>query len=155
MKKFILMIALAFSMIAMQSCKDAQFGVTYSLTTTGDAVGNVQFNFPVGHVALNGDADVDVLVTNDTTKTTVFGSVQESDVLALSAALVSEDATVAAEANAVDAWLAQNFSVTTNDADGNYYVHIVGYVRETVTGLTFSIDRVFTNRVNTEVAVAE
>jgi len=137
------MIALAFCMFAMQSCKE-QFGFTYSLTTTGDAVGNVQFNFPVGHVALNGDADVDVLVSN-VADSTVFGAVNEGEVLALGAALESEDAKVVAEATAVDAWLTQNFSATT--AGGDYYVHVVGYVRETVTGVTFSVDRVFTNRV--------
>jgi len=145
MKKFILMCALAFSMIAMQSCKETQFGVDYSLNATGDAVGNVQFNFPVGHIALNGDADLDALITSDTTKLVVFGTPCE-DALVLGEAVASKDKEVAAAATAVDAWVAKNFSVTT--ADGNYYVLLAGYVRERVTGLTFEFKKEFTNRTN-------
>lgn len=146
MKKFIMMIALAFSMIAMQSCKDTQFGVTYSLTATGDAVGNVQFNVPVGHFAVNGDADLDVLVSNDTTPAVLFGAAEDDEVFALGEALESNETDVLAASTAVEGWLQENFSV--NDAGGDYYIHIVGFVRENLTGLTFSVDKVFSNRDN-------
>lgn len=154
MRKFICMFALLIGLVAMQSCKESFFGVTYSLDTTGDVTGDVQLNYPYGFVGVNGDAELNMRVSNDTVL--VFGSVAEEDVVPLGAALESNDEQELVGATAVNGWFNDNFSVDVNDADATYYFHIVGRIRENLTGLTFSVDKEFTNRPpNTEVAVVD
>lgn len=144
MKKIFLMIAMVLGMITMQSCKDTQFGVDYSVAVTGDADGGVLFNVPVGTIKLDGDAKVDINLG----KTPALLNVQDTTttVYVLADAVKSNDVKVAETANAVNEWFTNSFYVSGTTADASYYVHIVGFVRERVTGLTFAVDREFTNR---------
>ena len=148
MKKFLTILAVALGMFAMQSC-NTNDGIVYSVTAYGDANGNLSMVFPNGNLELNGKSDIDFVWDNDKDEviaavdTTTFG-VGEG-VYGLDEAIAADDAKLKEQANAVNDWLANTFEV--NSAEGDYYVHIVGYAKEKVTGFTLAIDRVFTNRV--------
>lgn len=140
------MMALVIGMITMQSCKNTQFGIDYSLKATGDANGNVEFVFPKGDVVLDGTAKVAAGLHSEQT----FAVAENAETYVLGEAVAAEDVKLAETANAVERWFEENFyvkaSLDTTQAKGDYYVLIDGYARERVTGLTFTIHKEFTNR---------
>lgn len=121
------------------SCNDNQsFGIEYALNSNGSTDGSVTVAFPSGEFTLNGDANYVFNWTNADKKLLNAGAIFLSD------ALNSNDAKIAKAANEVNTWLESAIHVT--DAEGNYDVYVKGYVKETLTGLTFEIDKHFTNK---------
>lgn len=120
------------------SCSNGvQFGIEYSLQSDGMANGNVALTFDGGSFDLNGDASYALNWQN---------TIKLSDVMNapnLDTAKAAKDPTTAATAEKVDSWLEDNFRVSS--AGGTYDIYIKGYIKETATGLTFQVDKHFTN----------
>jgi len=137
MKKALSIIIALGMLVAFQGCKDAQMGIVYSVTAVGDANGDVDITFPNGEFRSSGKAAIDFKWSNDTT--TAF----RANYLTLEQAYATNDKEIVAAASEIDAFL-QSFDATA--AKGDYYVHLKGYVKETLTGVTISVDKEFTNR---------
>ena len=142
MKKFICMLAVAILMIgATASCtscnKDVNWGIEYSLQSDGMANGNVVLTFDGGSFTLDGQANYIFEWHN-----TVFLNATRAS-LPLDEGLEAEDADTVAAAQKVESWL--NDFITVTSAGGTYDIYVKGYVKETATGITFAIDRHFTN----------
>lgn len=142
MKKFICLLAATILMIgATASCtscnKDVNWGIEYSLQSDGMANGNVVLTFDGGSFTLDGQANYIFEWHN-----TVFLNATKAS-LPLDTGLESEDANTVTAAQKVESWL--NDSITVMSAGGTYDIYVKGYVKETATGITFAIDRHFTN----------
>lgn len=120
------------------SCSsDVHFGIEYSLQSNGTANGDVAVTFEGGSFSINGDAKYTFSWENTILLT------KANNVVSLEQALVSKYARIADTAKKVDDWL--NSSINVTAAGGTYDLYVKGYVKETATGLTFEIDRHFTN----------
>lgn len=114
MKKFFLAIALAFSLLTMQSCKNDTTRLLVDLTAT--AQGQVEFTWPGGGATINGDATV--FECTDTTKV-VPNDVKEYN---LYEAVYANDAEVADAAN----YVANQINV--KGVKGKYHLSIHGHI---------------------------
>ena len=142
MKKFICLLAVALLMVGLTagctSCSnDVHFGIEYSLQSDGQANGNVALTFDGGSFDLNGEADYALNWSN----TILLAN--QVDGIPLATALESKDMHTLEAATKVNEWLDNSIKVTS--AGGTYDIYVKGYVKETATGLTFAIDRHFTN----------
>ena len=143
MRKFITIVLAAVTMLFAASCtscnNDVKFGIEYDLAVNGSTDAAVSVEFVGGHFSVDGAAKFDFDWAN-VLKDTKFESAQA---LALDEALVSNDAKVAEAAARVNEWL--ETEVAVKDFTGHYDIYIKGYVKETLTGLKFEIDRRITN----------
>lgn len=141
MKKFIIIMVAALTMFAtISSCScnnsDTPWGVEYALQSDGKTDANVTVQFFNANMSLNGDADYVFDWTN--VPVLLHGSA-----VVLSDALTSNDAKTVQAAEYINGWLDEWFKVVS--FEGTYDIYIKGYVKETKTQITFSIDRHFTN----------
>ena len=133
MKKFITICCVLFLVLAaFTSCKDVKPEFKFQLELTGDVADAT--------TAIKGDFAVNVTneIINDFNATYVLTDVN-TEILS-----IAEPKGVQANEwleNYVQENVINEFSATTD-----YYIAVKGYVHETLTGLTFSVDKVFTNR---------
>ena len=133
MKKFItICCALFLVLAALTSCKDVKPEFKFQLELTGDVADAT--------TAIKGDFAVNVTneIINDFNATYVLTDAN-TEILS-----IAEPKGVQANEwleNYVQENVINEFSATTD-----YYIAVKGYVHETLTGLTFSVDKVFTNR---------
>ena len=121
------------------SCSsDVHFGIEYSLQSNGTANGDVAVTFEGGSFSIYGEANYAFSWQNTILLT------KANNVISLEQALVAKDSRTADAAKKVDDWL--NSSIQVVSAGGTYDIYIKGYVKETATGITFDIDRHFTNK---------
>lgn len=133
MKKFITICCVLFLMLsAFTSCKDVKPEFKFQLELTGDVADTT--------TAIKGDFAVNVTneIINDFNATYVLTDANTE--------ILSIAEPKGAQANEwLENYVQENvineFSATTD-----YYIAVKGYVHETLTGLTFSVDKVFTNR---------
>lgn len=140
MKKLMLVLVAALAVLATGcSCNNesSPWGVEYSLQSNGMTDASVSFAFFNGSCTLKGDADY---VFDWSNAPEVLGA--EKAVL-LSEGLLSKDAETLQAAEYVNGWLDEWFKVVS--FEGHYDIYIKGYVKETKTQITFTIDRHFTN----------
>lgn len=142
MKKFILIAVAALAMLATFSAcscsnNDAPWGVEYALQSDGKTDASVTAQFFNANMSLNGDADYVFDWTNSPV------ALRSESALVLADALTSNDAQTVKAAEYVNGWLDEWFKVVS--FEGHYDIYIKGYVKETKTQITFSIDRHFTN----------
>lgn len=137
MKKLFITLA-ALAALTLTGCK-AQWGVIYSVVADGDADGKVAVTFPNGAFNTDGKAALDFVFSNDTTKV-----LKAYNAMTLEQGMRSGHKDTQEAALNVAGWVDDMFKA--NAASGTYRVHFKGFVQETATGLTFSIDRTFTNR---------
>ena len=137
MRKFLAIFAVLVTALAC-SCNNENngFGIEYALNSDGVTDGHVVLTFPSGEFSLKGDANYQFEWTN-------VDKVVTNDVKSLDSALATKDVQVLSAANYVNAWLDSVIKIT--EADGNYDIYVKGYVKETLTGITFSVDKHFTN----------
>ena len=138
MKKFICLLVAVAAVLSCSCNNDASFGIEYALNSDGNTDGMVTLVFPAGEFSLKGDAGYQFHWTN------VDKVVAENEVLPLDKSLGVKDAKVSDAAKRVNEWLESAIHVT--EAEGNYDIYVNGYVKETLTGITFAIDRHFTNK---------
>lgn len=133
MKKFITICCVLFLVLAaFTSCKDVKPEFKFQLELTGDVADAT--------TAIKGDFAVNVTneIINDFNATYVLTDAN-TEILS-----IAEPKGVQANEwleNYVQENVINEFSATTD-----YYIVVKGYVHETLTGLTFSVDKVFTNR---------
>lgn len=133
MKKFITICCVLFLVLAaFTSCKDVKPEFKFQLELTGDVADAT--------TAIKGDFAVNVTneIINDFNATYVLTDAN-TEILS-----IAEPKGVQANEwleNYVQENVINEFSATTD-----YYIAVKGYVHETLTGLTFSVDKVFTNR---------
>ena len=142
MKKILFSLVAVLGVLAtLVSCscnnEDTPWGVEYSLNSDGKTDASVTLAVFNGSVSLNGDADY-VLHWNNAPK--LLGA---EKAVVLSDALCSNDAKTLQAAEYVNGWLDEWFKVVS--FEGHYDIYIKGYVKETKTQITFSVDRHFTN----------
>ena len=133
MKKFITICCVLFLVLAaFTSCKDVKPEFKFQLELTGDVSDTT--------TAIKGDFAVNVTneIINDFNATYVLTDANTE--------ILSIAEPKGAQANEwLENYVQENvineFSATTD-----YYIAVKGYVHETLTGLTFSVDKVFTNR---------
>lgn len=133
MKKFITICCVLFLVLAaFTSCKDVKPEFKFQLELTGDVADTT--------TAIKGDFAVNVTneIINDFNATYVLTDANTE--------ILSIAEPKGAQANEwLENYVQENvineFSATTD-----YYIAVKGYVHETLTGLTFSVDKVFTNR---------
>ena len=129
-----------FATVSSCSCNNSDpWGVEYSLQSDGKTDANVAVQFFNANLSLNGGADYVFNWTNVNTPE-VFHATKA---LVLNDALTYSDIQTAQAAEYVNNWLDEWFKVLS--FDGTYDIYIKGYVKETKTQITFSIDRHFTN----------
>lgn len=133
MKKFITICCVLFLVLAaFTSCKDVKPEFKFQLELKGDVADAT--------TAIKGDFAVNVTneIINDFNATYVLTDAN-TEILS-----IAEPKGVQANEwleNYVQENVINEFSATTD-----YYIAVKGYVHETLTGLTFSVDKVFTNR---------
>ena len=133
MKKFITICCVLFLVLAaFTSCKDVKPEFKFQLELKGDVADAT--------TAIKGDFAVNVTneIINDFNATYVLTD-ENTEILSIA----EPKGTQANEwlENYVQENVINEFSATTD-----YYIAVKGYVHETLTGLTFSVDKVFTNR---------
>lgn len=141
MKKFYFLAAILALAVSFTSCKTAQFGVAYAVTVVGDGDGQVDVSFPQGRFAMDGTAGIDLRVSNDTNVLTAPVTckafvLNENDPQHLKALRLCND------------FMEQEFVVNETEAGGTYDILIKGFVRETLTGIGFEVEKHLTNRAN-------
>lgn len=130
MKKIFYVILMAASMmLAFTSCKDVKPEFKFQLALVGDAADSA--------TCIAGDFDINVCNNAD-----VFATINDTD------EIVSIVAPEGAEANRwLENYIEENvineFYSTTE-----YSVSVKGFVHEVNTGMTFSVDKTFTNHQN-------
>lgn len=143
MKKFLCLMVAVLLVVGLStgctSCnKDVHFGIEYSLQSNGTANGDVEVTFEGGSFSIDGEANYAFSWQNTILLT------KANNAISLEQALGAKDARTADAAKKVDDWL--NSSIQVVSAGGTYDIYIKGYVKETATGITFDIDRHFTNK---------
>lgn len=130
MKKILFVIAIVSSMmLALTSCKDVKSEFKFQLALVGDAADST--------TSLVGDFDINVCNNAE-----VFSAINDTN------EIVSIVAPEGAEANKwLENYIEENvineFYPTTE-----YSVFVKGFVHEVNTGMTFSVDKTFTNHQN-------
>lgn len=133
MKKVFMIFIALIAMMSVTSCEKESFSVVYNVTIMGDAEGDFTLVFPDGSLNLKGESNLDFK----------WGNGGEGESISLGDAFYSENVKVREAAFYVEDEI-EKFSASA--ARGTYYVHIVGYAEESVTGVKISIDKVLTNR---------
>lgn len=120
---------------AFTSCKDVKPEFKFQLELTGDVADST--------TAIKGDFAINVTneAAQDFNAVYVLGAAADNAILSIAEPQ-------GAQANEwLDNYIQENvineFTATTE-----YYIAVKGYVHETLTGITFSVDKVFTNRTN-------
>ena len=143
MKKFLYLLAVVLIVGMTAGCTscngDVQFGIEYSLQSDGQVNGDVCLTFDGGSFNINGESNYALHWSN-----TVL--LNDSEGIPLETALGAKNSEMVVAANRVNEWLDNSIKVTS--AGGTYDIYVKGYVKEIATGLTFAIDRHFSN-INT------
>lgn len=139
MKKFLFIALAIVSSMVFTSC-GTQFGLVYGVQLTGDGDGQFEVTFPQGSYEMNGKAALalnvgDSVLFNDTTAKVAY----KKDVL-----LRGNQKEIEAMRRVNDS-IANQFNAF--DGEGTYDIWLKGFVKEIGTGLVFSVDRHFTNRM--------
>ena len=129
MRKILLFLVMTLTLTAITSCKDVKPRFKFQLALNGEVADSV--------TAVQGDFDVNVC-----NNVVVFQTINDTTEVLSIASHEGNDAN-----NWLDNYIQTN--VISEFADSTEYViNVKGYVYETLTGITFSVDKTFTNKTN-------
>lgn len=129
MKKILLFLVMALTLTAITSCKDVKPRFKFQLALNGEVADSV--------TAVQGDFDVNVC-----NNVVVFQTINDTTEVLSIASPEGNDAN-----NWLDNYIQTNvISEFANSTE--YVINVNGYVYETLTGITFSVDKTFTNKTN-------
>ena len=129
MKKILLFLVMALTLTAITSCKDVKPRFKFQLALNGEVEDSV--------TAVQGDFDVNVC-----NNVVVFQTINDTTEVLSIASPEGNDAN-----NWLDNYIQTNvISEFANSTE--YVINVKGYVYETLTGITFSVDKTFTNKTN-------
>ena len=147
MRKFITFVLATLTVLFVASCTScknedgsSKFGIEYSLSVDGNTDGAVDVTFAGGYFNIDGASNFDFAWTNAEKAT----KLEAGKAYGLDSALAMKDATVSEAATRANDWLEENVGV--KDFSGHYKIHIKGYIKETLTGLMFEVDRELSNQ---------
>ena len=129
MRKILLFLVMALTLTAITSCKDVKPRFKFQLALNGQVADSV--------TAVQGDFDVNVC-----NNVVVFQTINDTTEVLSIASPEGNDAN-----NWLDNYIQTNvISEFANSTE--YVINVKGYVYETLTGITFSVDKTFTNKTN-------
>ena len=129
MRKILLFLVMALTLTAITSCKDVKPRFKFQLALNGEVADSV--------TAVQGDFDVNVC-----NNVVVFQTINDTTEVISIASPEGNDAN-----NWLDNYIQTNvISEFANSTE--YVINVRGYVYETLTGITFSVDKTFTNKTN-------
>ena len=129
MRKILLFLVMALTLTAITSCKDVKPRFKFQLALNGEVADSV--------TAVQGDFDVNVC-----NNVVVFQTINDTTEVLSIASPEGNDAN-----NWLDNYIHTNvISEFANSTE--YVINVKGYVYETLTGITFSVDKTFTNKTN-------
>ena len=129
MRKILLFLVMALTLTAIISCKDVKPRFKFQLAINGEVADSV--------TAVQGDFDVNVC-----NNAVVFQTINDTTEVLSIASPEGNDAN-----NWLDNYIQTNvISEFANSTE--YVINVKGYVYETLTGMTFSVDKTFTNKTN-------
>ena len=129
MRKILLFLVIALTLTAITSCKDVKPRFKFQLALNGEVADSV--------TAVQGDFDVNVC-----NNVVVFQTINDTTEVLSIASPEGNDAN-----NWLDNYIQTNvISEFANSTE--YVINVNGYVYETLTGITFSVDKTFTNKTN-------
>lgn len=129
MRKILLFLVMALTLTAITSCKDVKPRFKFQLALNGEVADSV--------TAVQGDFDVNVC-----NNVVVFQTINDTTEVLSIASPEGNDAN-----NWLDNYIHTNvISEFANSTE--YVINVNGYVYETLTGITFSVDKTFTNKTN-------
>ena len=129
MRKILLFLVMALTLTAITSCKDVKPRFKFQLALNGEVADSVK--------AVQGDFDVNVC-----NNVVVFQTINDTTEVLSIASPEGNDAN-----NWLDNYIQTNIiSEFANSTE--YVINVKGYVYETLTGITFSVDKTFTNKTN-------
>lgn len=129
MRKILLFLVMALTLTAITSCKDVKPRFKFQLALNGEVSDSV--------TAVQGDFDVNVC-----NNVVVFQTINDTTEVLSIASPEGNDAN-----NWLDNYIQTNvISEFANSTE--YVINVKGYVYETLTGITFSVDKTFTNKTN-------
>ena len=129
MRKILLFLVMALTLTAITSCKDVKPRFKFQLALNGEVEDSV--------TAFQGDFDVNVC-----NNVVVFQTINDTTEVLSIASPEGNDAN-----NWLDNYIQTNvISEFANSTE--YVINVKGYVYETLTGITFSVDKTFTNKTN-------
>ena len=141
MRKFISFISVAFLVVCTACTNDTPWGIEYALNSNGKTDASVCVTFPNGNFDIDGAADYQFNWSSspaDTNKVFNLGAARSLD-----ESLTCNDMKVVQAAEFVNTWFEEFIKVSS--FEGHYDIYVKGYIKETKTQITFSIDRHFTN----------
>lgn len=141
MKKFLIFLVAVFGLLACAtSCKDSAFSFEYSFTIDGHASGDISVMFPGGGLDMKGGSELEFNYSS-APEDALFSKSMPSYTIS---ELKNSDRN---NYNKVGKLVENNYEAQfkATSADGTYYLHVVGVVRERLTGLEVKIDKVLTN----------
>lgn len=129
MRKILLFLVMALTLTAITSCKDVKPRFKFQLALNSEVADSV--------TAVQGDFDVNVC-----NNVVVFQTINDTTEVLSIASPEGNDAN-----NWLDNYIQTNvISEFANSTE--YVINVKGYVYETLTGITFSVDKTFTNKTN-------
>lgn len=129
MRKILLFLVMALTLTAITSCKDVKPRFKFQLALNGEVADSV--------TSVQGDFDVNVC-----NNVVVFQTINDTTEVLSIASPEGNDAN-----NWLDNYIQTNvISEFANSTE--YVINVKGYVYETLTGITFSVDKTFTNKTN-------
>ena len=129
MRKILLFLVMTLTLTAITSCKDVKPRFKFQLALNGEVADSV--------TAVQGDFDVNVC-----NNVVVFQTINDTTEVLSIASHEGNDAN-----NWLDNYIQTNIiSEFANSTE--YVINVKGYVYETLTGITFSVDKTFTNKTN-------
>lgn len=155
MKKFLKILSaiafvalVAFVTATLLSCtREDAFSFEYNFNISGHAVGDVDVAFPGGKLALEGETGLAFTYGKEPMRSQLFTETTLEELYN------SDQQTLNRMADVVSSNYEEAFAVTT--ASGTYYFHVVGSVREQLTGIEVKIDKVLTNEADEPVYKTE
>lgn len=141
MKKFLILFVAAFALLACAtSCKDSAFSFEYSFTIDGHANGDVSVMFPGGDLDMKGGSELEFNYSSAPADAIFYKSMPSYTTQELKDSNKQNY-------NKVGKLVENNYEAQfkATSAGGTYYLHVVGVVRERLTGLEVKIDKVLTN----------
>ena len=132
MKRFIILLCVSLLTLSfLSSCKDVKPEFKFQLELSGDVSDSP--------TAIKGDFTINI--TNE-----VVQNFNDAYILGASKDVISITEPQGVQANEwLDKYIQENVINEFYDTT-EYYIAVKGYVHETLTGITFSVDKVFTNR---------
>ena len=129
MRKILLFLVMALTLTAITSCKDVKPRFKFQLALNGEVADSV--------TAVQCDFDVNVC-----NNVVVFQTINDTTEVLSIASPEGNDAN-----NWLDNYIQTNI-ISEFDNSTEYVINVKGYVYETLTGITFSVDKTFTNKTN-------